>query len=256
MQAPRVAAVAIVVALVPARAVAQAPVYDAATLGCAQFAESVRSEVRTALGSVRRNETVGRAGVLTVRAVPDSAGLRVEAWYDSLSVFREDPDGRIAPDAEGILGGRYRGTLGPQGEYVGDTIPFVPAGLRDVFEFGRILVHFFPPLPPRALRPGVEWNGVPGLSIWRLADSATGFGAVARYGWTRRSAWEEGVAAGDSTVRVRRSESEEGTLRWRGGPLGWNSTVRASVELPGAGGRSDVLQVAKVVRLPGACRQG
>ena len=244
----------LMMAVVPAAALAQAPVYDAATLACVQFGENVRSDVHTFMGSVRRNETVGRAGVLAVRAEPDSGGLLVEAWYDSLSVYRQGPEGRLEPDAEGILGGRYRGELGPQGDYVGEAVPFVPMALRDVFDFGRVLLHFFPPLPPRALRPGGEWNDDPGLTIWRLADSATARGAVARYGWTRRSAWEEGVAAGDSTVRVHRSEQESGAMQWSGGPLGWNSTIRASVELPGAGGRTEVVQEVAVRRLPGACR--
>lgn len=253
MQAPRLLLIALAVVL-PAAAPAQAPVYDAATLGCARFAESVRSEVHTAMGTVRRNETVGRSGVLSVRAVPDSGGLLVEAWYDSLSVFRQGPEGRVEPNAEGILGGRYRGDLAPQGDYLSVASPFVPAALRDVFDFGRVLLHFFPPLPPRALRPGGEWKDDPDLTIWRLADSATAHGAVARYGWTRRSAWEEGVAAGDSTVRLHRSESESGDLRWQDGPLGWNSAVRAGVAFPGAGGRTDVVQEVRVVRLPGPCR--
>ena len=244
---------ALALAVAPAAA-AQAPVYDAATLGCAQFGEHVRSDVRTAMGSVRRNETVGRAGVLSVRAASDSGALRVEAWYDSLTVFRQSPEGRVEPDAEGILGGRYRGELGPQGEYVGEAVPFVPAALRDVFDFGRVLLHFFPPLPPRPLRPGAEWKDDPELTIWRLADSVTATGVVARYGWTRRSAWEEGVAVGDSTVQLHRSESESGEVRWRNGPLGWNSTVRASVELPAAGGRTEVVQEVRVVRLADACR--
>jgi hypothetical protein len=189
-----------------------------------------------------------------VRALPDSGGLLVEAWYDSLSVFRQGPEGRVEPDAEGILGGRYRGELAPQGDYLSVASPFVPAALRDVFDFGRVLLHFFPPLPPHTLHPGGEWNDDPELTIWRLADSATAQGAVARYGWARRSTWEEAIAAGDSTVRLHRSESERGDLRWREGPLGWNSTVRAGVEFPGAGGRTDVVQDVRVVRLSGACR--
>jgi hypothetical protein len=253
MQAPRLLLTALAAAL-PATAAAQAPVYDAATLGCARFAESVRSEVQTAVGAERRNETVGRSGVLSMRAVPDSGGLLVEAWYDSLSVFRQGPEGRVEPPAEGILGGRYRGKLAPQGDYLSVASPFVPAALRDVFDFGRVLLHFFPPLPPHTLHPGGEWNDDPELTIWRLADSATAQGAVARYGWARRSTWEEAIAAGDSTVRLHRSESERGDLRWREGPLGWNSTVRAGVEFPGAGGRTDVVQDVRVVRLSGACR--
>jgi hypothetical protein len=244
----------LVLAALPLRAAAQAPVYDSATVGCAQFREQVRGQVRTAVGTVRRSETIGRDGVLSVRAVPDSSGLGVEAWYDSLAVFRQGPEGRLEPDAEGILGGRYRGQLGPQGDYVGEAAPFVPAALRDVFDFGSLPLHFFPPLPPRALHPGGEWHDDPDLTIWRLVDSATAQGPVARYGWTRRATWEEGVAAGDSTVRLHRSETESGALRWRDGPLGWTSTVRARVELPAAGGRMEVVQEVSVTRARGACR--
>ena len=254
MQAPRVLAAVLVFASLPFAAAAQAPVYDSATIGCAQFREQVRGQVRTVVGSVRRSETVGRDGVLSVRAAPDSGGLALEAWYDSLTVFRQGPEGRIEPDAEGILGGRYRGGLAADGDYVGEAAPFVPAALRDVFDFGGLLLHFFPPLPPRALRPGGEWHDDPDLTIWRLADSATGRGPVARYGWTRRATWEEGVAAGDSTVRLHRSETESGALRWREGPLGWNSSVRASVELPAAGGRMEVVQEVTVARVPDDCR--
>jgi len=254
MQARTFLAAALLVLVIPSRAPAQAPAYDSLTLGCARFSESVRGTVRTVMGTTRRNETIGRTGVLVIRAAPDSGGLRIEAWYDSLTVFRQGPEGRMDPDAEGILGGRYRGTLGPEGEYVGEVAPFVPAALRDVFGFDRVLLHFFPPLPPRSLRPGAEWNDDPDLTIWRLADSAALGGPVAHYGWSRRSTWEEGVAAGDSTVVLHRSETESGALQWRAGPQAWSSTVRAGVDLPGAGGRTEVVQDVRVVRLAGACR--
>jgi hypothetical protein len=253
MQAPALLAATLLFVIPPSVAAAQAPVYDSATIGCAQFREQVRGQVHTAVGSLRRSETIGRDGVLSVRGIPDSGGVRIEAWYDSLSVFRQGPEGRIAPDAEGILGGRYRGTLASDGSYLGEAAPFVPAALRDIFEFGRVMLHFFPPLPPRALRPGGEWRDDPDLTIWRLTDSATAQGPVARYGWTRRATWEEGVAAGDSTVRLHRSEAETGALQWRDGPKGWSSSVRASVELPAAGGRMEVVQEATVTRVPASC---
>lgn len=239
----------------PARGAAQAPAYDARTLGCVRFAESVRGEVRSAFGSVRRTETVGRDGILVVRASLDSAGLSVEAWYDSLAVFREGPGLRYAPDAEGILGGRYRGTLDPHGDYLAASVPFVPAALREVFDFTRIPLQFFPPLPPAPLGPGREWSDGAGLTMWRLADSATSGGPVSRYRWTRREAWEEGVATGDSTVFVHRSEVEEGSLQWQSGegPLAWSRTVVAGVELSGGAGRTEMTQQATVRRLAGAC---
>ncbi len=241
---------------IPTRADAQAPAYTAAVLDCARFSESVQGKLESAFGSVRRTETLGREGVLVFRAVPDSAGLAVEAWYDTLALFREGPEGRFVPDAEGIFGGRYTGILDPQGDYLSSVTPFVPAALRDVFEFGRILLHFFPPLPPHPLAPGGEWTDGAGLTMWRLADSAAAGGPVGRYRWIRRDAWEEGIGVGDTTVVVHRSETEDGGLQWREGegPLGWSSTTVATLELTDGAGQSALSQQVRVRREPGACR--
>ncbi len=234
---------------------AQAPAYTAAELACARYSESVQGTVHSAFGSVRRTETVGRSGRLTVRARRDSAGTVVEAWYDSLAVFRTGPEGRFAPSAEGILGGRYVGVLDPDGEFLQSAAPFVPAALRDIFDFTRVFLHFFPPLPGRALAPSGEWGDGKGLSVRRLADSAVGGAPAERYAWTRHEAWDEAVSVGDSSVVVRRSEQEEGTLAWRpgAGPLGWASAVASRVEFPGGAGRTEVTQQVSVRRLGGAC---
>jgi hypothetical protein len=235
---------------------AQAPAYTAATVGCARFLESTRGELESAFGSVRRTETLGRDGVLVVRAAPTGAGLAVEAWYDTLAVFREGPEGRFAPDAGGIVGGRYGGMLDPDGDYLSNVTPFVPAALRDIFDFRRLLLHFFPPLPPTPLPPGGEWTGGAGLTIWRLSDSASASGPVSRYRWIRREDWDEGVRVGDSTVVVHRSESERGRLQWREGegPLGWANSTLASVEFVNGAGRSRLTQETQVRRVAGDCR--
>jgi hypothetical protein len=239
----------------PPALAAQALAYGAAALSCARFSESVHGTLESTFGSERRTETLGREGVLVVRATPDSAGLSVEAWYDTLAVWREGPEGRYAPDAEGLLGGRYVGILDPQGDYLATVTPYVPAALRDVFDFARIRLHFFPPLPPTPLGPGGEWSDGAGLTIWRLADSAAVDGPVGRYRWVRRESWEEGVAAGDSTVIVHRSESEDGSLLWRGvaGPLGWSSSTVAKLEIDNGAGRSALTQGILVRRLAGPC---
>jgi len=256
MQVRRSYPAAALLALVsPTVAPAQAPAYDARTIGCARFVESVRSDVQSIYGAVRRTERVGRDGVFVVRARPDSAGLAIKAWYDSLAVYREGPEGRSAPDAEGILGGRYRGTLDPWGDYLAGVSPFVPAAIREVFDFGRIPLHFFPPLPRSPIAPGREWSDGAGLTIWRLADSTTRDGPIERYRWARREVWEEGVAAGDSTLTVHRTEVENGTLRWVDavGPLNWESSVVAALEFSGGTGRTQVTQQVSVRRAPGAC---
>ncbi len=247
--------VALLVA-VPFPAAAQAPAYTAATIGCARFAESVRGELESMVGSVRRTETLGRDGVLAMRAAEDSSGLTVESWYETLAVYREGSEGRFAPGAEGILGGRYLGTLDPQGDYLSSVTPFVPVALRDIFDFGRILLHFFPPLPPRPLAPGGEWTDGAELTIWRLADSAGGGGPVERYRWIRRASWEEGVGVGDSTLVVHRTETEQGSVQWRAGegPLGWSSSTIAKVELTNGAGRSALTQDVRVRREADTCR--
>ena len=255
MQVTRWYPVALLALASPSVAQSPTPAYGERTLGCARFEESVRSEVRSSYGAVRRTEQVGRDGILMVRARPDSGGLAVEAWYDSLAVFREGPEGRVVPGAEGILGGRYRGTLDPWGDYLVDVSPFVPAAIREVFDFARVPLHFFPPLPRSPITPGREWSDGAGLTIWRVADSAGTGGPVARYRWTRRDVWEEGVAAGDSTVTIHRTEVENGSLKWTDalGLLSWESSVVASVEFPGGAGRTEVTQQVSVQRLMGAC---
>jgi len=241
--------------LVPAVGLAQAPAYDARTLGCARFAELVLGRVESRVGSERRQESFGRDGVLVVRSSADSTGLQVEAWFDSLAVFREGPEGRDTPATDGIIGGRYRGTLDPSGDYLALTAPFVPEALRNVFDFARLPLHFFPPLPPVALRPGADWSDGAELTIWRLADSAAASGAVQRYQWVRREEWDEGVAVGDSTMAVHRTEREDGRLAWRegSGPAGWESSVVATLDLGGGAGQSEVRQEVRVRRLPRDC---
>ena len=77
-------------------------------------------------GLRRRRETLTRDGLWRVRGRPAPAGISVEAWYDSLALSRESPEGELAPDTDGLLGGRYRGTLSPAGRYTADARPFVP----------------------------------------------------------------------------------------------------------------------------------
>jgi len=241
--------------LLPASSLAQAPVYDIRALECDRFAESVLGQVESRVGSERRQESFGRDGVLVVRASADSNGLQLEAWFDSLAVYREGPEGRDEPATDGIVGGRYRGTLDPTGDYLALTAPFVPAALRNVFDFARLPLHFFPPLPPVALRPGADWSDGAELTIWRLADSAGTSGAVQRYQWIRREEWDEGVAVGDSTMVVHRTEREDGRLAWLegSGPAGWESSVVATLEVGGGAGQSEVRQEVRVQRLPRDC---
>ena len=236
---------------------AQAPVYDSATLACGRFRESVRGTLQGNLGGGSRSERIGRDGVLEIRAASAAGTVVLEAWFDSLSVYREGPEGRYEPEAAGMIGGRYRGRIESDGRYQPVASPFIPDGVREVFELSNLMREFLPPLPPRPLAPGGEWSGGAGETFWRLADSATGEGAVERYRWARRREWTDTLRGAGPVMPVLRRETEEGGLMWKPavGPLGWRRTIRAEALLQGdAGGRTSVTQEVTVLRMRSACR--
>lgn len=215
------------------------PRYRAAELACVGFAEEVSSEIRTEAGGRVREERTGRFGLLLVRGTATDSGVALEAWYDTLSVSRESPEGRIAPETDGLLGGRWRGVLGPSGAYAGSTAPFIPDDVAEVADLHGLLDDFFPRLPNHPIE---EW--------WRWRDS-TG---------------EKTETSGDSLqVPVTRSSVEEGAIRWERGPAEWQRVIRSTAAAP-AGGilrsgiRSRVIQRIRVTRVPGnrlpegACR--
>ena len=257
MQATRVAILLALGAVT--RLEAQAPVYDGTTLACGRFRESVRGTLRGNLGGGDRSEQVGRDGVLEIRAVSEAGSVALEAWYDSLSVFREGPEGRYVPESGGLIGGRYRGRIESAGTYQPVALPFIPDGVREVFDLSKLMQDFLPPLPPRPLAPGGEWSGGAGENVWRLADSATAEGPVERYRWARRREWTDTLREAGPIVPVLHREAEEGGLVWKAamGPLGWHRTIRAEALLQGeAGGRTTVTQEVTVLRIRSACRPG
>ncbi len=236
---------------------AQAPAYDGATLACGRFRESVRGTLQGNLGGSDRSERVGRDGVLEIRAASDAGTIVVEAWYDSLSVYREGPEGRYAPESGGMIGGRYRGHIGSDGRYQPVARPFIPDGVREVFELSNLMQDFLPPLPPRPLAPGDEWSRAAGETIWRLADSAAAAGPIERYRWARRTEWTDTLRGAGPVMPVLRREAEEGGLMWKPkvGPLGWHRTIRAEALLQGdAGGRTTVTQEVTVLRVRSGCQ--
>ena len=159
--------------------------YVSSTLACARFAEEVRAELTTEMGGRTRRTTAGRDGVLVVRGRPDSGSVRLEAWYDSLSVWRQGPEGRVEPDPDGFIGGRFGGRLGPRGRYLPIVRPFVPDEIAEIVRLDRMLEDFFPLLPPNPLEPGAAWADSAGSEIRRLADSVAGGVALGRFAYAR-----------------------------------------------------------------------
>lgn len=221
---------AAVAAALPAQ---QQPRYAAADLACAVFKEQVRSTIRSRSGRAETGDRAGRDGLLVVRSVDSAGMLLVEAWYDSLAVWRETAAGTEHADTDGFVGGRYRGRLQPDGRFEAVVHPFVPDQLATLADLRRALDDFFPPLPPAPLARGSVWTG-PALEIRRLDDAHQGGVAVERFRWTRAGVREEPVAAGDSLVTVRQETRERGDLSWSAahGPLAWERRIRVDARVP------------------------
>ena len=217
------------------------PRYTAGLIECVAFAEQVRTEIRNQSGRAVVNDRTGRDGVLLLRATPAGDSVALEAWYDSLAVWRESHDGREAPDTEGLLAGRYRGVLLPDGRFEARAVPFVPDEVAEVADLSRVMEDFLPRLPPVALPPGHDFRDSTGWRVRRLSDATTAGGAAERYEWTgefQRAATRE-VAGSDSLeVRLEESHAEQGLLTWspRLGPLSWSRHIVVNARVPQRGG--------------------
>jgi hypothetical protein len=147
--------------------------YTEARLGCATFRETVETEIRTTMGTSAREERAGRAGLLLIRAIAGDSGLDLLAWFDSLTVWREGPEGRSVPDTEGLLGGRWRGLLESRGRYTGRVVPFIPDEVAGVADLRGILEDFSlssptarsATAPPGAGQPGHRGTAPPSSRI-------------------------------------------------------------------------------------------
>ncbi|MEK7380072.1 MAG: hypothetical protein AAB075_03575 [Gemmatimonadota bacterium] len=189
------------------------PSYTAELLRCSTFAEQVESDIRIAGAGPTRSETAGR----------------------------------LEPETDGLIGGRWRGTLGPTGEAVLLTTPFMPPDILLVADLSSVLADFFPPLPPRTLAVGEAWSDSTGRWIRRDADRD---GAR----WFR---WEIDAMGTmpEGTVGAERLR-EEGSVSWRDGvgPEFWRRHIVVDTEARrglsgGAMFRSRVTQEILVIRV-------
>lgn len=245
---------AAVAAALPAQ---QQPRYTAADLACAVFEEQVRTTIRSRSGRAETSDRAGRDGLLVVRSADSAGVLLVEAWYDSLAVWRETAAGTEHADTDGFVGGRYRGRLQPDGRFEVFAHPFVPDDLATLADLRRAFDDFFPPLAPVPLALGGVWTG-PGLEIRRLDGGRHGALAVERFRWTRAGAGDEPVTAGDSLVTVRQETRERGELSWSAahGPVAWERRIRVDARVPERAGvlramTSTVEQDVRVTRQTG-----
>ena len=260
----RSTAAALVLLAVGARAAAQAPRYAAGQLACARFVERADADIRGETGGRTLTETGGRFGRWVVRgAAAGDSGVRIEAWFDSLTIWRRSGDAVRSPDTDGIIGGRYRGVLTPGGAYTASATPFVPDEVAEFADLHDAFADLLPPLPPEPLGPGAVWRDG-GTTIERLGDSAGG--SIQRYRLERTAARRDVSLDGSDTLRIPASQStvEEGEFAWERdrGLLSRSRTVTVETEVPAGGAvrvpvRSRVVQRLTLVRLPddaSACR--
>ena len=216
---------------------AQTPAYAADQLTCVLFDVHVRTIVTTDLQGRQRIEELLRDGRLSVRGVPADSGIAIEAWWDTLALWRRADGSTLAPDAGGILGGRYRGLLLADGRFTRTAAPWVPDEVAEVSDLTVALDDLFPVFA--------------GGTIRRLADIA----GLRRY---RLVATRDAdvPATTERPFAVHESESSDGVVAWaRDGLSSWVRRVTAETrvsEAPRRAFRSQVTQVIEM-RRAGSC---
>ena len=189
--------------------------YTANQLNCARFLEIGQSKILTEAGGRIRNQTSARRGRWQFRAAASSADVTIVGWLDSLVLSRSSPETTITPDTDGLLGGRYRGTLSRTGVYTSKVRPFVPDEVAELAEMGGALDDFFPALPSRMLKPGEEWADSSGLTIRRLADSALSGVPLFRFALeSRRESRVAPTPADTLPLKLRQETEERGEFVW------------------------------------------
>lgn len=212
----------------------RAQVYQASSLSCAVFQQRVDGTVRTELNGKLRLERTGRDGRLFLSAAPDSAGIRVQLWWDSLSIWRDAAGVRDAPETDGLLGGRYVGILGAQGGWTSRQVPFIPDGVAAITDLTGVPEDLLPLLPPDSLKIGGRWADTAGTVVVRLADSLARGERWRRFSISRRSDHEEerGIG-GPKPARISDTETETSRLTWHPtlGPWRWDRSIVAETRV-------------------------
>jgi hypothetical protein len=247
----------------PVRTAAQeaGPSYHPLQLDCARYRQEIRSVIDLAGARHRSRETTRRVGILTLRAAARDSLIVLEAWFDSLSVWREGGGERLEPETDGVIGGRFGGTLSQSGILTETDRPFVPDDVAQVADVGDALGELLPPLPTRSLARGTPWQDGVGTVITRLADGRREGHIVQRYHLDHRSAKEESRLLPDSSeVRASRRERETGVYEWSNelGPVRWERDITVEVDVPAGGPvrvpfRTRIEQKVTMERVGGGC---
>ena len=189
--------------------------YAAEQLDCVRFSEFAETDILTEAGGRIRRQTSRRSGIWQFRARVSADGVMLEGWLDSLTISRRSDETVISPDTDGLLGGRYRGTLSRTGEYASSATPFVPEDVAEVAEMHNALDDIFPPLPSRALREGESWTDSLGVTVTRLADSSSSGVRLQRFGLKRREQVQVAPGVADTLpLELQQTSEEHGHFVW------------------------------------------
>jgi len=208
-------AVALLFAWRPAPAQQSLLRYTAQQLDCARFLEISESRIVTQTGGRTRRQTSVRRGTWQFRGTPSDSGVVLEGWLDSLTITRRSEEAAINPDTDGLLGGRYRGTLSPRGDYTPRAHPFVPDEVAEVAGMATALDDFFPRLAGRVLGVGDVWTDSAGLTITRLPDSALSGVPLHRFEIDRREEAQAAPPVADTVpLELEQKSVERGQFVW------------------------------------------
>jgi hypothetical protein len=189
--------------------------YTASQLNCARVLEDSESKILTETGRREQEQTTGRRGVWRFTAAPDTAGVALQGWLDSLALWRQLSTTMVRPDTDGLLGGRYRGVLTANGKYESRTVPFIPAEVAELADMATALDDFLPALPDQPLRPGQGWTDSAGLTVRRLADSGMSGVPLYRFELEEHRKTNAAAVPGDTTmIRLRQTSEEQGNFVW------------------------------------------
>jgi len=240
--------------------VAQAPsppAYSAAQLHCARFAETSHSEIETETARGSLKATADRQGVWSFRARDSSGGVVLEAWYDSLFLRRRTAESEVVADTDGLIGGRYRGLLGPSGGYIEIARPFLPDEVAEVADLSGAARDLLPPLPPRLLGRGESWTNA-GLELSRRPDTVVASRPLFHFRLEARGETREAILRGDTVpIPVRQTTVEQGDIFWSraSGLVRRSRDITIEATIPSGGRirqpvRSRVIQKVELTRLP------
>jgi hypothetical protein len=161
--------------------------------------------------------TLERDGVWSFRASDTTGGVSVEAWYDSLELRRSSAGHEVTADTDGLIGGRYRGLVAPDGGYVEHARPFIPDEVAELADLSTAAQDLLPPLPPRALAAGESWTDSI-LTITRLPDTAVAGRPLTHFRLQSRAESRATVPRGDTVpIPVRQTVVEQGDIYWSSG---------------------------------------